>query len=52
MREPFHTYGARQARYLGIAKNQLHMEMVAISYNLKRMVKLLAGDKKLILRPV
>jgi IS5 family transposase len=45
------SYGVRQARYLGIAKNQLHMEMVAISYNLKRMVKLLETDKKMNLRP-
>ena len=30
------SYGMRQARYLGIAKNQLHVELIAICYNLKR----------------
>ncbi len=34
------SYGARQARYLGIAKNQLHMDMMAIAYNLKRAVNI------------
>ena len=43
--------GARQARYLGLAKNQLHMEMVAVAYNLKRMVNLLKADMKLNLQP-
>lgn len=30
------AYGIRQARYLGLAKNQLHLEFIAICYNLKR----------------
>lgn len=30
------SYGMRQARYLGLAKNQLHVEFIAICYNLKR----------------
>ena len=30
------SYGMRQARYLGVTKNQLHVELIAICYNLKR----------------
>ena len=36
------TYGARQARYLTIAKNQLHMDMMAIVYNLRRVINIAA----------
>lgn len=41
------SYGIRQARYLGLAKNQLHMEFVAICYNLKRALTIM---KELTLR--
>jgi len=45
------SFGAGTARYLGIAKNQLHMEMRAACYNLKRVVKMLEDNKKMQLRP-
>lgn len=32
------SYGARQARYLGIEKNQVNMDIMAICYNLRRAV--------------
>jgi IS5 family transposase len=35
------SYGIRQARYLGIAKNQLHIQLVAICYNIKRAVNIM-----------
>lgn len=35
------SYGIRQARHLGFAKNQLHMEFVAIYYNLKRALRIM-----------
>ena len=45
------SFGAGKARYLGIAKNQLHMEMRAACYNIKRVVKMLGEDKKMQLCP-
>lgn len=41
------SYGMGRVKYLGIVKNQLHLEMVAVSYNLKRALKILEGPSKL-----
>ena len=36
-------FGYRKARYKGWDKNQVHLDLLAISYNLKRSVKLAIG---------
>jgi hypothetical protein len=34
--------GLPAARYLGLAKNQLELTLKAVTYNLKRLVKIIA----------
>lgn len=45
------SYGADRARYLGIEKNQLYVEILSICYNFKRTVKLLTEIQKVSLQP-
>lgn len=36
-------FGYREARYKGWAKNQVQLDLLSISYNLKRSLRLVAG---------
>jgi transposase, IS5 family len=45
------SYGLARTKYIGIAKNQLLMDLVASSYNVKRTINILAEQKKAALRP-